>query len=165
MALSEFLPSGKLFAEGGAYLPFYTAVELLAILVSFMVFGLSYDLRVGKTNYDFVDRDVAESFLEMDQKVATLGSPSISAERLTFKSGEYGGVYETTKTPIFDGNHVVLGIIGIAHNITVMKRIQTELSLANDKLEEKVNQRTAQLRDAKKPPKRRHWSRPTFLPI
>ncbi|MCX7192256.1 MAG: EAL domain-containing protein [Proteobacteria bacterium] len=73
---------------------------------------------VGKTDYDFVDRKLADSFREHDQKAMASGKPIVNEEWITFADDGRRTCVETTKSPMFDAKGQLIGVLGIAHDIT-----------------------------------------------
>lgn len=90
-------------------------------------FGASAANIVGKTDYDFVPRELADFFRQNDQATMAKGSPSINEESLTFADDGYCGDFETTKTPMRDAKGRIIGVLGIAHDITRHKALELEL--------------------------------------
>lgn len=83
---------------------------------------------VGKTDYDFIDREFADTFRENDLKVIALGKPSINEEWITFANDGHTALIETTKTPMYDSSGTLLGVLGIGHDITERKQIEVALN-------------------------------------
>ncbi|MDK9725390.1 MAG: PAS domain S-box protein [Sterolibacteriaceae bacterium MAG5] len=73
---------------------------------------------VGRDDYDFVDAEQADFFRANDQAAIRAGIPTVNEEWLTFAADGYRGRFETTKTPIYDAAGHVLGVLGLAHDIT-----------------------------------------------
>ncbi|MFZ3046156.1 MAG: PAS domain S-box protein, partial [Desulfatirhabdiaceae bacterium] len=90
-------------------------------------FGARESEIIGKTDYDFVDKDLADFFREHDRKSIATGHPSINEERLTFADGGYQGLFETIKTPMFDADGNLVGVLGIARDITGRKTAEDAL--------------------------------------
>ncbi|MDD2358029.1 MAG: EAL domain-containing protein [Thiovulaceae bacterium] len=76
---------------------------------------------VGKTDYDFVDKELADFFREKDRLAIEANGPSRNEEWLTFADNGYHGLFETVKTPLYDDAHNLIGILGIARDITELK--------------------------------------------
>lgn len=62
-------------------------------------FGAAESQIVGKTDYDFVDRELADFFRKNDLRAMALDGPAVNEERLTFARDGYHGRFETIKTP------------------------------------------------------------------
>ena len=79
---------------------------------------------IGKTDYDFVDKKLADFFREHDHKAMAAGNPSSNEEWLTFADNGYHGLFETTKTPVYDAEGKLLGVLGISHDINERKHME-----------------------------------------
>ncbi|MDD3354591.1 MASE3 domain-containing protein [Zoogloea sp.] len=90
-------------------------------------FGASAGTIVGKTDYDFVPRELADDFRRNDKIAMTQGRSTINEEALTFAADGYQGDFETTKTPMRDARGRVIGVLGISHDITARKALEREL--------------------------------------
>jgi len=84
---------------------------------------------IGKTDYDFVDEEQAEFFRKHDANAIKMGHPTANEEWLTFADTGYRGLFHTIKTPMYDSLGNVIGVLGIAHDIT--ERHEITLSLEN----------------------------------
>jgi diguanylate cyclase (GGDEF)-like protein/PAS domain S-box-containing protein len=93
-------------------------------------FGVKESSIVGKTDYDFVDKELADFFRANDMLAVKAASPKINEEWLTFASDGYRGLFETTKVPMLDGDGHLIGVLGVAHNITARKHAEEQLHLA-----------------------------------
>jgi diguanylate cyclase (GGDEF)-like protein/PAS domain S-box-containing protein len=81
---------------------------------------------IGKTDYDFFDRELAELFRSHDKKATNQDFPLITEDWLTFNDGYYG-LFEVTKTGIKDIDGNLIGTLGMAHDITERKNIELKL--------------------------------------
>ena len=88
---------------------------------------------LGKTDYDFVDKELADSFIMNDKKTMLKGSPSTNEEVITFADG-HCELLETTKTPMYNQEGELIGILGIGRDITERKQLQEQL-VQSQKLE------------------------------
>ncbi len=111
-------------------------------------FGAEEARIIGKTDHDFVSRDLADFFRRHDHAAVAAGRPTINEEWLAFADGGYHGLFETTKTPVWSGDGRLIGVLGIAHDISEARRAQEALALHRDRLEELVRRRTDELSDA-----------------
>ena len=91
------------------------------------LYGVAEHSLLGKTDYDFVDSGQAESFREHDSKAMLKGTPSINEEWLTFAADGYRGLFETIKTPMRDNRGRLVGVLGVARDITERNRIDQML--------------------------------------
>jgi len=90
-------------------------------------FGADERQILGKTDYDFVGKDLGDFFRGNDKKAMLAGKPTKNEELIRFASDGHEEFLETIKTPIFDKNGKLIGILGIGRNIT--DRIQMEKEL------------------------------------
>lgn len=90
---------------------------------------------VGRTDYDFVDKELADSFRKHDQIAMLKGAPSINEEWVTFADDGHCELLETTKTPMLDTQGNLIGILGIGHNITQRKQAVQYEQFRNSTLE------------------------------
>jgi two-component system sensor histidine kinase/response regulator len=105
--------------RAGVYLGCNPAFERL--------YGASEASIVGKTDYDFVAREQADFFREMDQLAMAKGGPSINEEWLTFADDQHRALMETIKTPMRDGDGHLIGVLGIGRDITEKRKSERDL--------------------------------------
>ncbi|HPG01281.1 MAG TPA: PAS domain S-box protein [Kiritimatiellia bacterium] len=113
-------------------------------------FGAEEEKILGRTDYDFVDRKVADSFREHDRKAMEAGGPSVNEEWVTFASDGHRELLETIKTPLSDTEGRVIGVLGVGRDITDRKKVEEEIHRLNEELEQRVRERTAELEAANK---------------
>ena len=97
-------------------------------------FDASEDQIIGRTDYDFVDRALADSFRENDRKAMEADQPRANEEWLTFNRGGYRGLFETIKAPMRDSEGKVTGVLGIARDVTSRHRAQKVAKLTKTRL-------------------------------
>jgi len=90
-------------------------------------FGAKESVIVGKTDYDFVDKDLADFFREHDRRAMAAGKPSINEEWLTFADNGYKGLFETIKSPLSGADGDLIGVLGIARDISERKNAENGL--------------------------------------
>jgi PAS domain S-box-containing protein len=100
----------------GVYISCNTMVERF--------FGAKETDIIGKTDYDLVDREMAESFRENDLKVIAAGKPITNGEWVTFADNEHQVFLETIKTPMFDSKGTLIGVLGIGRDFTERKQAE-----------------------------------------
>jgi PAS domain S-box-containing protein len=94
-------------------------------------FGAKEAEIAGKTDYDFVDADLADSFREHDRIAMAAGKPSINEEWVTCADDGHRELLETIKTPMHDSDGSLIGVLGIARDITAARKAEeTEKRLA-----------------------------------
>ena len=93
-------------------------------------FGARQADILGKSDYDFVSKELADFFRKNDQKAIAKGSPSINEEELTFAWGGYKGLFETIKVPVIDDDGKLSGVLGVAREVTLRKKLEQNLKQA-----------------------------------
>lgn len=89
-------------------------------------FGAKEADIVGKTDYDFVDKKLADSFREYDRKAMAAGKPSNNEEWITFPDDGQRVLLYITKTPMHNENGTLIGVLGIGRDISEIKRSEEE---------------------------------------
>ncbi|MFH0996302.1 MAG: PAS domain S-box protein [Pseudomonadota bacterium] len=84
-------------------------------------FGAAKKDIIGKTDFDFVDRELAEIFREHDRMAVAAGKPCHKEDWITFADDGYRGLFDTIKTPMLDAEVKLVGVLGIARDITERK--------------------------------------------
>jgi diguanylate cyclase (GGDEF)-like protein/PAS domain S-box-containing protein len=114
-------------------------------------FGASEAEIVGKTDYDFVDKELADFFREHDKNAMNNDTLTINEEEIPFASDGHKELLQTTKTPMYDGNKNLIGVLGIGHDITQQRKMEEQIRLSEksfkslfDSLEEAVYVQDAQ---------------------
>jgi PAS domain S-box-containing protein len=91
---------------------------------------------VGKTEYDFLPADRAKESYQDEQKIIRNGQPLINkVEKQTAPDGKVTWA-SVTKLPVRDPAGVMMGIAGIARDITDLKRTENELEQMHKQLVE-----------------------------
>ncbi len=126
-------------------------------------FGASEAAIIGKTDYDFVDKELADFFQQKDQNAMAAGVPSVNEEWITFASDSHRALMETTKVPMVASDGSLIGVLGIGHDITEHRNIQSELTQHRDHLEKVVAARTAELNLAKQAAEAANVAKSAFL--
>jgi len=95
-------------------------------------FGAKEKDIVGKTDYNFVDQELANFFREKDIIAINAGKPSKNEENVQFSDGHFEFL-ETIKMPISENNGKLVGILGIGRDITDRKKLEEELKVSEEK--------------------------------
>ena len=104
------------------------------------IFGLGKADFIGNTDYDIFDADIADFFRKHDLKAIEAGESRTNEEWVTSAEG-HRVLLETVKTPMYAEDGVLLGVLGVARDITLRK--QTEKAL-----EKRIIALTRPLKDA-----------------
>ena len=88
---------------------------------------------VGKTDYDFVDRELADFFREHDRKAMAAGKPTRNEEWITFADDGHRALLDTIKTPMYDARGTLIGVLGIGRDITERKRAEDMLRIGEER--------------------------------
>jgi PAS domain S-box-containing protein len=100
------------------------------------LFGAKQADIVGKTDYDFVDRELADFFREHDRKAIAAGKPTSNEECVTFADDGHLVLLETIKTPMYDDRGTLIGVLGIGRDITERKKAEEEKIKLVDQLQQ-----------------------------
>jgi two-component system cell cycle sensor histidine kinase/response regulator CckA len=111
----------------GVYLGCNKAFEVFA--------GRSEENLIGLTDPDIFPGEVAEFFREMDRQVLSLKTGLRNEEWVCHPEGGHI-LLETLRTPYYDRDGNVIGLIGVGRDITDRKRAQEE----RNKLERQLHQ-------------------------
>ena len=90
-------------------------------------FGASERDVVGKTDYDFVDKALADFFRANDRAAMEKNGLSINEEEIAFASDGHRELLETTKKPMRTAAGELIGVLGIAHDISEIRRKEQAL--------------------------------------
>jgi len=89
--------------------------------------GSTLEEIIGKTDFDFYPKEIAEKMAEDDKHVMETGEPVVGrVERLIRPSGEERWV-SVAKVPLRDENGAIIGTMGISRDITERKRAEEAL--------------------------------------
>jgi PAS domain-containing protein len=88
---------------------------------------------IGKTDLDFQEPDLAQSFYEEEQRLVLTGESLIN--RIEFNPGKDGQPrwFSATKIPIKDTNGRVSGIVGVSRDITLLRQAEEALRQSEEK--------------------------------
>lgn len=113
-------------------------------------FGLPEADLAGKTDHDFFPTEVADLFRAQDEETVRTGLRSIHESTVSSDvTGECLRV-QTIKVPMRSEDGTLIGVLGMARNITELREAQDELRALNRDLEQRVSERTQALTAAMK---------------
>jgi diguanylate cyclase (GGDEF)-like protein/PAS domain S-box-containing protein len=87
--------------------------------------GTTPEQVVGKTDYDFFPRELADKYREDDQRVMASREAVFLEEKNVVQGQER--IVEVTKAPVIGDNGEVLGVLGLFTDITERKRAQAAM--------------------------------------
>lgn len=91
--------------------------------------GRSEDEVIGRTAQDLFPRQVSALYDDLDRRVLEEGKPQRTEETLEYADGR-SGLVEVIKSPYYGPEGQVLGLIGMARDITERKRLEDQLQQA-----------------------------------
>ncbi len=91
------------------------------------LYGVKEELLLGKDDFEFVTPELAQFFRENDQKALEAGIPRHNEEYLVFADGSYEGMFDTIKTPMRDNSGAIIGVLGVARDISEKQKNDEEL--------------------------------------
>jgi len=97
------------------------------------LYGAKEEDIAGKTDYDFVDVELADFFRENDRKALNKGGPRVSEEWMTFAEDGHRELTETIKTPMRDAHGRLIGVLGIGRDITQLRHDQKTLKESEER--------------------------------
>ncbi len=95
-------------------------------------FGMSYEELLGKTDFDVAPPDLAKRYVEDDKEVIRTGERKQKEEQ--WGRGEKDKIWvETIKTPVYNEKGDIIGVSGIARDITKRKEMEEKLRDSENK--------------------------------
>ncbi len=108
----------------------------------------SPDMIIGKSDADFFPPQLAAQFLNEEQALFYRGHPCLNREVAVCDPAGNTRWVLTTKVPLRDRNGTITGLLGVNRDITDRKRAEQALHQLNEQLEQRVSERTAELKQA-----------------
>ena len=97
--------------------------------------GRAKDAVIGKTDYDFFSKEVADRYRKHDLAVMRAKKELSLEEPVTLPNGKTI-IQLSTKRPFYNAKGKVAGIVGNTIDVTHMKEVETELRQAKEKAEQ-----------------------------
>ncbi len=89
---------------------------------------------INRTDHELVDKRLADFFQESDREVMASGEARAHEEWLTFATTGYRGLFETIKAPMRNPDGEIIGILGVAREITTRYRAERAAKLSKARL-------------------------------
>ncbi|MDD5716876.1 MAG: PAS domain S-box protein [Sulfuricurvum sp.] len=90
-------------------------------------FGATKEEIFGKTDYDYVSQELGDFFREHDRKAMESDIPLSNLEEIPFASDGHIEYVHTTKTAVKDQDGNIIGVMGIARDITEATKLKVEI--------------------------------------
>jgi len=85
---------------------------------------------VGRTDFDFFPRDIAQRFFDAEQQVVREGKSLVNQEEKVVRPDGEARWILTTKVPWRDAEGRILGLVGIGRDITEKKNLEAQVAQA-----------------------------------
>ena len=89
---------------------------------------------VGKTDYDFTEKRLADFYRDNDNKVLMAGESIVIDESATYADDGHYELIETIKTPMVDKNEHLIGVLSVSRDVTKYKASLAQLQESESKL-------------------------------
>lgn len=93
-------------------------------------FGAEEQAIIGKTDFDFVDHELATFFRANDQAALMANAPHRNEEWVSFASDGHRELLNTIKAPMRDADGKLIGILGIGRDISPLREVQKRFETA-----------------------------------
>ncbi len=87
---------------------------------------------IGKTDFDFFDRESAQAFYDQEMKIMHSGQPVVNREVKGQRPGQAPRWVSYTEAPLRDAAGQVIGVFAISRDITDRKQAEQELERERD---------------------------------
>jgi two-component system, cell cycle sensor histidine kinase and response regulator CckA len=94
------------------------------------LFGATKSEILGKTDHDFVPKELADFFRERDRLTLERGVPTRNEEWVTFADDGHKELLEMIKAPVHGPGGAVVGVLGIGRDITAAREAAEALRAA-----------------------------------
>jgi len=97
----------------------------------------SFKSVLGKTDFDYLPEYLSNSAKQDEDKIISTGRPMISTEEMIVnRETKKNNYFMTTKLPLKDDQGNVVGLIGIARDITSLREYSDKLQASNKELQQ-----------------------------
>ncbi len=120
------------------------------------LFGVTEGEVLGKTDGELAPPELAARLRQADAAAVAADGPQVCEGELTFAADGHRELVQTIRTPMRDDEGRLVGVLGVARDLTAVwsditeqRRIAAELTRHRDHLESLVAERTAELSEAR----------------
>jgi PAS domain S-box-containing protein len=131
-ALAESHGTLRAIIEGTTDVVFLKDVQgryMIANSACARLLGSSQEEILGRSDRDFFPPDTAQRLAAADRRVMALGEPEIVEEAIE-TSDSVTGTYSVLKAPFRDESGAIIGVLGIARDVTEQRRLEEEVARA-----------------------------------
>lgn len=89
--------------------------------------GVSESELKGTTDYNYIDKEQADLIQASDLKAIESGGEIVSEHWVTYAEDQRKVLLEITKTPVYDSVQQLIGVLGVAHDITKRSEVEAKL--------------------------------------
>jgi|GEM_PF-2782315 len=97
-------------------------------------FGAPKEQIIGKSDYDFVEKDLADLFRANDQNAIEKNGFHVNEEWVTFADDGHKELLETKKTTIIDTQGKLIGVLSIGRDITEREKLKKNILSSEQRL-------------------------------
>ena len=102
-------------------------------------FGAKEKDIINKTDYDFVDKELADFFTSRDNLAMNSNKPLSNFKEITFAKDGHKEYMQTIKSKVIDSNGNILGVLGIGRDLTELKDKELKLTEQQEELKSIYN--------------------------
>lgn len=106
---------------------------------SVFVGATSSEALIGKSDFDFYPKEIADSFAKVEEKIFQTEEPVIDLVESFIVKGKKHWL-STSKKPLRNLDGTVVGLVGVGHDITSSKKIEEKLRESEERYAAVVNQ-------------------------
>jgi len=101
---------------------------VLANRTTLEIFGLPETAVIGKTDWQILPPEIVPMIVDIDQRVMTEAHSEQFEEEVFDQRNDGIAIYQTTKSPLRDPDGTVIGLVGIAKNVSDRKAAAAALA-------------------------------------
>ncbi len=98
-----------------------------------LLFGAQEADILGRSDYDFVPHELADFFRSKDLAAIAAGRASINEEEVAYASDGHCVLLETIKTPMYDSQGKLIGVLGIGRDITARRQVEQAIAESQER--------------------------------